>query len=1800
MKRYLLFIYLLIFYQLLFAQQLQPEHPMYVSPFLFSDKEMHLVVKEWVPGTKYREDDNFFISRVKFKERISNPATDPLLAVPNTATDVRRKVLWWCPVGEPFKAWQCIPRYNFNADVFSLWSYIDTHGGWGLTPFSVPGAFADVANKNGVKNGALQWFGASMGDIIDGLYGASNGSEVEANAKKFLQLMKYYGFSCIGYNGEERVTATQAGYLQDFHAKLYELSKQEGTDWYLPEFQVVWYDSALNNGNVSWRDQLDNDNKGWFRKNGQWTSDCFFTNYNWTQTKLTTSKNTANSFGGDGSYPYAVYSGFSLQTDGGLRGKFPGSWGWLNSGDGIYSSIGFWGAHDMNMILRNSTENGASDVPMQEEYQKKQELMFCGGNNNPQETPAIRDDASLSMTSLKQFNGLAKFVNGKSTLNELPFITRFNLGNGVFFNNEGKTTFNQQWYNWGIQDFMPTWRWWVLNETNTAIPANPIKIDFQFKDAWFGGSCPRFHGQTATSNVRLFKTDFSGAENADISITYKLKNGTDSKMKLFYSKVGSENAFTTIDVGNAEQGKWHTFTAPITGLAAGEKIALLGIRFENTAADYDMLLGEMSIIPKNSTFPKLVPAEILSAVKLSKDGQGSTYNTQDFKVIWQAQGKNAYAVNRVTNDQVDTWYWEVYIKEEGQDSVLLTATTSWAAYVVNAPIKVPGSNISCGVRAVALDGKTKSPITWASLGQHVYKPSAKISIDKSIIKPNEEFVIGFVDITKSGATWVIKDNAGTAVKNFADQTSIATQLPTIGFYSLEVTHTPQGGTEQTDVYKDFIVISPEAVGALPVAGNLTADKTQFGKNEDVVYTGQILRMGEGGSSTGFKFSDPQTLQTPASLITTTHYTLCAWLKFENLSGEIHLFSKRNITESWTMNEWGEIWTGYNVGAKALSIGTKTGTSSAGDVGASDIELLPLKWYHIAFTRNATTLTIYLNGKKVAEKSGLSSQSFSSSRPIYFGGTAYGRSGFTGWMDDYQIWNKALTVDELKTAMEGYHGKSIPENLVGYYTFEEGKNGARYTNKGTLASADLRYGQLKGSIDVEEQTIEDANEDVGCPLLGGNKMVKTVYDFEFEDGTGTIKGVAANDMSDKSQTTQFIAVGQKKVTFKLSNDWSNLQDVRLWSGNIKEISADVLDFSVSPTEKTLNTPLAGTVEFQVVGTTWEVKIPADCNWLQTSDGNTSYTGNQTLVFNLTQNNTPDNRSVDVVLRNTSINVEKTITIHQVKPTLSVSPSSLLFSLTGVTNYLTISTNSSWEVSTTNSWITLPTPSTGTETKRVQITLQAPHSEREGVITVKVPGLPDMNIPVKQTAPTIELPTNVSVAAANGSEAVVPVSSNTQWKVESVNVNWLSIQSGETGENNDNTVFVVTQNTTGSQRQATVTYVSIDGLVAQKTLTITQEKPQLSVNYSTLQPFASEQSQQTLNIMSNTNWQITSNASWLTISPSVDKLDKEVALMVEKNSSALSRKGSITVQSQGIESPVTFEVTQDGGAVILQVEEPGVMSKSASFATISVTSNTSWKCEVTEGASWLSIVSGSEGLNNGKINIKVLSNESNQRQGKINLFSTAPNTTESVLLTIVQSGQYNLSATVDKVLNNVSGDGGVISIVSNLTEDEKGWRLEMPSDIAWLEFDMPNLQNTKVIEGFGNQEVKVKTLRPNAASVVRNANLTLSAINNLLGIPTYTLTVKQAGAEDPTGIRVEKDINSKVYPNPTTNILQIMMTEGRLAERIVVANISGIIVLDKKLDNVDFIEIDMSVYPTGIYTINVYLPGNKVMIKKVTKI
>ena len=145
-------------------------------------------VNDWTPGTPLFEDENFYISRVKPKERFRNSATQ----INESLTEANdKKLVFWVPVGTATGGnVNARPNGVFDSEVFSTWSYVTHYGNWTSPHGWVPGSFADVAHKNGV--GVSGVASIPFGGITEGWSKALN-DQVTLDNEKLAKFLHYHG-----------------------------------------------------------------------------------------------------------------------------------------------------------------------------------------------------------------------------------------------------------------------------------------------------------------------------------------------------------------------------------------------------------------------------------------------------------------------------------------------------------------------------------------------------------------------------------------------------------------------------------------------------------------------------------------------------------------------------------------------------------------------------------------------------------------------------------------------------------------------------------------------------------------------------------------------------------------------------------------------------------------------------------------------------------------------------------------------------------------------------------------------------------------------------------------------------------------------------------------------------------------------------------------------------------------------------------------------------------------------------------------------------------------------------------------------------------------------------------------------------------------------------------------------------------------------------------------------------------------------------------------------------------------------
>ena len=1174
-KRNLFSLLMVLFTTGIMAQSV-PTHEMYVSNG--TPENIVSALDKWEPGKPWNGDasfvdENFWISRVPLKDRFrpGDYANDAL----NDANN--KKFCWMAPTGEMTKKWGALPRYNFDGDNFNMWQYLDIHSNWTNGFWRVPGAFNDVAHKNGVKTGCtyfIDW-GASVNaesdpgktlyNLAEPLNGVNEHGDKYKYSRKLIQFLKYYGIDGLCFNPEGTWGYIVYSRFKPFLAECHKIAEELNHP-----FHVDWYAYVSNYGQLSDNScRLNASNNEWFHNASynQPVTDVFFLNYNWSESGLQESVNEAQKHGRS---TFDVYAGFDMQGRG--YGRY-GNAGWEVLMKYPVSLV-IWGAHDRNQLYISSTEGGQSDYAVQNEYQKKQEMLFSGGNRNVLDLPALNNNiVTSSYSDLKDWHGYAKAVIERSTLDELPFVTRFNLGNGRFFNNEGVTTWDHKWYNYGMQDMLPTWRWWIDNGDGKTVPDDAVNMDFTYDDAWFAGSCLKIHGATQRSDVRLFATKWNVASaNDEFRLVFKPKSSGATSLELMVAKENGENNFVYIPiVGDIKGGEWNhvTIKASEAGLSAGDVIGCIGLSVKNTNASFEVLLGEFAFVP--SGFNEQPATPVITHAEVMK----RYYNRADIKVVFSmptpATRKAEYEGCPVYNEEVGTWYYEIYVKQEGQET-LLTTTTSWAAYVVDATLIPKVEKLQIGVRAVGKDGVAKSDIVWSN---EIEKPLTMIetlTVDKSVIKPNEEFTIGFEDPNHPVADIIIYDAlTGGVVTSISNALTMTTSLPTVGSYDVKVVT-----NGETLMNRSLILVSPEETGRLPEILNIEADRTEVdnsvaGENDEVNFVADINKGIDYNGvpcsvSQSLYMSEPYQFTVDAAIMSEYNNTSFAlWFKvekFEHASLGTLLMTKvnRNYGGTWTENEWGEMWTairpaGYaknnnlkrDNAANELSLCTDAppaGTANYEhnndvDILSDGYSLMPGVWYHVCAVKSGRNISLYLNGKLIASGTsrGAGPKNWRGAK-FYVGGSMINLASLTGWVDEVQIWSKALTESEVQEAMKGF--QTAPANLEGYFTFEStmtDKDGYIYfPNTGKNAAA-VPGGYMTTDKEENGRTNDYKQNQLttalGVPMLTGSFPVK------YESSKWMFNGARLNSSTETTANASYdVADGKYSVTLVASNSWGS--------------------------------------------------------------------------------------------------------------------------------------------------------------------------------------------------------------------------------------------------------------------------------------------------------------------------------------------------------------------------------------------------------------------------------------------------------------------------------------------------------------------------------------------------------------------------------------------------------------------------------------------------------------------------------------
>lgn len=1109
-------------------------------------------VEAWKNNGKVSDDDNFFISRVKPKARFRNQNTQVLKNLDDTND---KRLVAWVPFNNPET--NALPDGIFDSEVFSLWSYVSHWGDWTAPLGRVPAALMDVAHKNGVgvsSAGTVPY--GSLSDDWRSEFNLINATD----AQKIADYLYYFGQDGLGYNSEWSEFNNITQKLRDKHIAVNKIMESRN-----PIFENMWYGLTTDRGRLSFANMLD---QSFSKTFGDKDNKAFslFLNYNWnSDLVLRTSVDYAKSMERD---PLYLYAGVNMQ------GGEPrtNSWPYLKN---YPVSIGLWGAHSKNMFWESRNEKGSSEETMQRSYMLRTERYFTGGTRNPANTPAVTSAMKYNVDNT-DWHGMSTWMTAKSTLSwnltEEPFISYFNLGNGKFFNWMGERKNDNSWYNIGVQDYLPTWRWWFSTGLLTKdVPATGLDAEFTWDDAYVGGSCVRVFGSNANEYLHLFKTQYALQAGDVITFKYKHLSGAGDVKLVLTAKDSetnpiNENAFTLLTRDQAiDDEHWTTKTFTVGSELAGKDLALIALHFENTN-NINMYLGECSIVrtaARTPETPTITSSKLLAFNKSGVDGKliFDMANTKN-------PGEPCY------NSDVHVSVFKLWAQQKGEAKpTLMGITTSWAGMFYSIPLNLSNSSteVRLGVSAVSLDMKSESDIAWTNYEQApAYTYNDAVHCSKTIIKPNEEFKVGYVDPRHTAANWTLKNSDGQTVASSTGTTEFTVNnLSAVGNYDLEVTgdvHNESGTTTQTRTFKAFVQITGNETGALPQIQTLTANgststiNVQANEAVTMAYTG---RPADGKLSRGINLKEKGFVFKATEVGLTSNnqeWTMSFWLKFNTLpSGSVQILDLRHQYTSWPQNNWGSIWSSYDPAGKTLSFTIREIKSGGSPEHTQNwsVEFEPGVWSHVTIAMEKGTRGVkerlYINGKPATAKNwsynGMRGNGFISDyvntstwwdeNNFMLGFGRAGQAAIDGVIDDVKFFSKQL--NETEVASNYRSNAKDAANMTAFWNFEQNAdennkfasvaNGT--TVKGYRAELAAGAGEGQGSLTPVEPIYE-----AGSPFVAGEAFtVETKATWKTRKGSFT--DMTGNDVAGSAKVT-YPTGGDYTVTLTLENSYGKDQ------------------------------------------------------------------------------------------------------------------------------------------------------------------------------------------------------------------------------------------------------------------------------------------------------------------------------------------------------------------------------------------------------------------------------------------------------------------------------------------------------------------------------------------------------------------------------------------------------------------------------------------------------------------------------------
>lgn len=666
---------------------------------------------------------------------------------------------------------------------FTNWQYVDTLVAWAgssgegiIVPPS--GDVTDSAHRNGVPvvgtvffppeayGGKAEWVQQFVQKDAKGRF---------PMADKLLEMSAAYGFDGWFINQETNVDEATASAMKELLAYL-QAKKPKNQ-------QIIWYDSMLPDGSVTWQGALNEKNQGYFQEGRKRMSDSMFLDFRWRE--LASSKATAEALKRS---PYELFAGIDVQANGINTKRKPSSI--VNEANQPIVSLGLYCP---DWTLRDGAQYDVS------RYWENESDFWINSQGDPRDTSSTKES----------WQGISRYYVEKTPVTSFPFLTNFNVGNGDAFFLDGAKVQEGTFNNRSIQDVMPTYRWIIDNQEGNQLTAN-----IAYEDAYNGGSSIKLSGEMMAGSetfIKLYATQVKPSTSDTISVVTKGADNVGLRLQL-------KGKAEPLDIQGEQQllaNGWQKTTYSMKRVAC-ETVTSMGVTVKASQSGSNTIyLGQLQAGKEKKVALKTIKNVHFSGKTIVND------LTENPRIQWEQNDKK-------------TASYRIYREEAGQQ--IFEGATANTSYTLLNQKRNQGT---ATYRVVPVDYYGRENQKYSATANYIFetleKPEITIDASSTLNKVGESIKLtATVSQSTEQVEWTIP-GATPETQAGTEATVVFTQP---GKYTVQASARNAAG-ETTIIKEEYLFIYTDEMGLkkenLSIAPTTTATQGSGYTNEGESY-----------------------------------------------------------------------------------------------------------------------------------------------------------------------------------------------------------------------------------------------------------------------------------------------------------------------------------------------------------------------------------------------------------------------------------------------------------------------------------------------------------------------------------------------------------------------------------------------------------------------------------------------------------------------------------------------------------------------------------------------------------------------------------------------------------------------------------------------------------------------------------------------------------------------------------------------------------------------------------------------------